>query len=84
MPGPRKPPRQAAGQFDRDGAENEVVEVIVKMPRSLKAALIARSEEVDASVNDVAVGILAARVGFDFHPSPDRSVRGLSAGLRVG
>jgi hypothetical protein len=53
-------------------ARQELKGVLVKMPRSIKTPLAAQSVGSATSVNDVAVGILADKLGFAFSPSGRR------------
>lgn len=43
--------------------------VLIKMPAEIKTPLVAEAVERGASFNDIAVGILAQRLRFDFSPS---------------
>lgn len=47
----------------------ELKSVLVKMPKQIKTPLVAEAIEKGSSLNDVAVGILAERLHFAFHPS---------------
>lgn len=49
-----------------------MVSVLVKMPEEIKNALIEQCVLEQASINDVAVGVLSDRLDFDFEPSGRR------------
>jgi myo-inositol-1-phosphate synthase len=53
-------------------AKRESTSVLVRMPSELKRVLAQEVERTQATVNDIAVGILAERFGVDFMPSRRR------------